>query len=124
MQDVHVKNCHSGDLTLRIIREKFWIVHVRSLVRKVLFDCHNCDRKTVLPKSPLTSKLPTEGLSVVNHPFAHTGTDYFEPLLVKLNMKPRANQAVAKRYGAIFKYLSSRTLHIEMAGDLSTDSLI
>ena len=70
------------------------------------------------------SELPNERLSVVDHPFAHTGANYFGPLLVKFNKKMRANQAVAKRYGAIFTCLSSHALHIELAGDLSTDSFI
>ena len=70
------------------------------------------------------SELSIERLSVVDQPFAHTGVDYFWPLLVKLDKKTRANQAVAKRYGAIFTCLSSRALHIELAGGLSTDSFI
>ena len=49
-----------------------------------------------------------EILSVVYQPFAHTGVDYFGPLLVKLNKKNRPNPGVAKRYSAIFTCLSSR----------------
>ena len=70
------------------------------------------------------SKLPIERLSVVDQPLAHTDVDYFGPLLVKLNKKTGANQAVAKQYGAIFACLSSRALHIELTGDLSTGSSI
>ena len=64
------------------------------------------------------SELLLEKLSVADQPFAHAGVDYFRPLLVKLNKKSRANQAVAKRYGAIFTCLFSRALHIELVGDL------
>ena len=70
------------------------------------------------------SELTTETSSVADEPFAHTDVDYIEPLIVKLNKKTRANQAVAKQYGAIFTYLSSCALHIELAGDLPTDSFI
>ena len=72
----------------------------------------------------LISELPIESLSAVEHPLAQTDIDYFGPLLVKLNKKTRTNQAVAKWYGAIFTCLSSRDLHIELAGDLSTGSFI
>ena len=48
----------------------------------------------------------------------------FGPLLVKLNKKTSANQVVEKRYGSIFTRLSSRAIHIELTGDLSTDSFI
>ena len=125
VQDTHVRNCHpERDLTLSLIREKFWIVHAKYLIRIVLFDCHYFKRQKVLPKPPIMSELPIERLSVVDQPFAHTGADYFGPLLVKLNKKNRANQAVAKRYAAIFTCLSSHTLHIELAENLSTDSCI
>ena len=70
------------------------------------------------------NKLPIERLSAVDQPLAHTDVDYFGPLLVKLNKKTWANQAVAKQYGAIFTRLSSRALHIELTGDLSTGSSI
>ena len=66
------------------------------------------------------SELQIERLSVIDRPFAHTGVDYFVPLLVKLNKKTWTNQAVAKRYGAIFACLSLRAFHTELAGDLST----
>ena len=63
-------------------------------------------------------------LSVVHQPFAHTGVDYFGQLLVKLNRKTLANQAVAKRNGAIFACLFSRALYVKLAEDLSIDSFV
>ena len=125
VQKVHVRTCHSRKyLTASLIREKFWIVHAKSLIRNVLFGCYCCKRQRVLSKPPLMSKLPLERLSVVDQPFAHSGVDYFGPLLVEFKKKNRANQAVAKLYDAIFRCLSSRVLQIELAGDLSSDSFI
>ena len=110
---IRYQNCHSGrDLTLGVIREKFWIVHAKSLIRKLLFDCHYCKHQRVLLKTLLMSELPIERFSVVKQPIAHTGVDYFGPLSVNLNKKTRANHTVAKRYGAIFTCLSSNALHI------------
>ena len=51
------------------------------------------------------SELPIERLSVVDQSFAHTGVDYFGSLIVRLNKKTRANEAVAKQYGAIFMFV-------------------
>ena len=53
-----------------------------------------------------------------------TGIDFFGPLIVKLSKKTRANQAKAKRYGVIFTCTTRRVIHLEIAGDLTTDSLI
>ena len=68
--------------------------------------------------------LSAEGVSVPTSPFIHTVIDYFEPLFVKFSRKTRSNQAISKQYEAIFLYLASRALHIELAGDLSTDSFV
>ena len=73
--------------------------------QKVLFDCHNSKRERVLLKPPLMSELTTETSSVADEPFAHTDVDYVEPLIVKLNKKTRANQAVAKQYKYLHIYL-------------------
>ena len=43
---------------------------------------------------------------------------------MKLSKKTRANQAKAKRYGVIFTCITRRVIHLEIAGDLTTDSLI
>ena len=50
--------------------------------------------------------------------------DFFGPILVKLSNKTRANKAKAKRYGVIFTCMTTREVHLEIAGDLSSDSFI
>ena len=125
IKDIHVRNCHSGrELTLNLLRERFWIIHAKSLVRKELLNCSYCKRQRILPRPPLMSDLPAERVSVPTSPFVHTGIDYFGPLFVKLSRKTKSNQEITKRYGATFTYLASRAFHIELAGDLSTDSFI
>ena len=122
---INVRNCHSGrELTLNLLRERFWIIHAKSLVRKELLNCSYCKRQRILPTPPLMSDLPAERVSVPTSPFIHTEIDYFGPLFVKLSRKTKSNQAIPKRYGATFTYLASRASHIELAGDLSTDSFI
>ena len=70
------------------------------------------------------SPLPRERIDIGSKPFTNTGVDYFGPITVKLNRKTRLNQATSKRYGVIFTCLTIRAAHIELAGDLSTDSFI
>ena len=125
IKDIHVRNCHSGrELTLNLLRERFWIIHAKSLIRRVLLNCSYCKRQRILPTPPLMSDLQAERVSLPTSPFIHTGIDYFGPLFVKFSRKNRSNQAVFKRYGAIFTCLASRALHIELVGDLSTDTFI
>ena len=68
IKDIHVRNCDSGrELTLNLLREKFWIIHAKSLVRKVLLNCSYCKRQRILPTPPLMNDLPAERVSVQRH---------------------------------------------------------
>ena len=49
-----------------------------------------------------------------------TGMDYLGRHQIKLSKGTRSNQATAKRYNVLVK----RAVHLEIAGDLSTDSFI
>ena len=69
-------------------------------------------------------ELPKERLNVYEKPFYNTGIDFFVPIIVKLSKKTRANQAKAKRYGVLFTCMATRAIHLEIAGDLTTDSFI
>ena len=72
----------------------------------------------------MTAKLPKERLLIYDKPFASTGVDYFGPFLVKHAKTTRRNQALTKRYGIIYTCLTTRAIHLEISGDLSTDSFI
>ena len=61
--------------------------------------------------------LPAARLQIFKPPFAHTGVDYFGPFLTK------RGKSHVKRYGCLFTRLTTRAVHIEMAADLTTDSL-
>ena len=51
-------------------------------------------------------------------PFTYTGVDYFGPFIIKEGRKE------VKRYGALFTCLVSRTVHIEVASSLDSNSFI
>ena len=72
----------------------------------------------------MAGDLPQDRLDIHQKPFQNTGIDFFGPILVTLSKKTRANQAKAKRYGVIFTCMTTRAVHLEIAGDLSSDSFI
>ena len=125
VRHVHLVNLHVGrGPTLSKIREQFWIASGKSFVRKVLRDCFYCKSQRAKPQAPYMGDLPKERVAIGERPFTYTGVDYFGPMTVKLSKKTRSNPALAKRYDALFTCLTTRAIHLELAGDLSTDCFI
>ena len=72
----------------------------------------------------MMSDLPTQPLDIGRPAFNNTMIDYSGPMIVKLNKGTRTSQATTKRYGAIFRCLTTRETHIELVGDLTSDKFI
>ena len=62
-----------------------------------------------IPKDQVTPNLS---------PFTNVGVDYFGPITI------RRGRSTVKRYGVLFTCLLCRTVHIEVAHSLDTDSFI
>lgn len=123
--DIHTTNFHVGrNLTIAITREKVWITSAKSFVRTTIKTCQYCKVRKVKPSIPLMGELPVERLSHMEPPFSRTGVDYFGPLLVKRSKGTRSNAATAKRYGVLLTCLTTRSVHLELSGDLSTDCFL
>ena len=122
---IHETNFHVGrNSTLAFTRENFWIISGKSFIRYTINRCNFCKRRRVQPMAPLMGELPFERIAYMEPQFSRTGVDYFGPLLIKRGKRTRSNCGTAERYGALFTYLTTRAVHVELAGDLSTDSFI
>jgi len=121
----HCKNHHCGrEQLLSCIHERYWIVNGKSIIRKIIKECLYCKRRRVNPKNQLMSNLPYERTSSNQPPFTYTGVDYFGPITIKQSKRTRSTQGTDKRYGVVFTCLTFRAVHLEIAGDLSTDCFI
>ena len=119
VQDLHEKHLHVGrEHTLALVRQTFWILRGKSFVRKIINDCLHCKRRRAKPNVPVMASLPKERLALCEPPFTNTGVDYFGPMNVK------RGRVTEKRWGCLFTCLTIRAVHLELAGDLSTDSFI
>ena len=119
IQAVHRQLHHAGvEATVNECRQQYWVLRVRPITRMILRRCLFCRMKTQVPPHPRTGDLPACRLAHHKRPFTFTGIDYFGPLSVTVG---RARQ---KRYVAIFTCLTTRAIHLEIAGSLSADSAV
>ena len=68
--------------------------------------------------------LPSDRTKMGNEPLLNIRLDYFGPITATLPKRIRSNTAKAKRWGVIFVCLNTRAVHLELAGDLTTDSFL
>ena len=119
INDLHVKFHHIGvSHILSKLRERFWIMKGRTIVKSVLYKCVVCRRweggSFRLPPLP---PLPTVRVDAVA-PFEHTGVDYLGPVMVL------ENSYSTKMYIALFTCLVTRAIHLELARDMSADEFL
>ena len=70
------------------------------------------------------SDLPKARSAMFDPPFTHKGVGYFGPITIKKGKRTRPSTGTDKRYGVVFTCLTYRAIHLELAGDLSTDCFI
>lgn len=116
----HERLLHAGpQLLLSTIRQKFWPLGGRSIVRQVVHRCYKCFRAKPSPVKQFMGELPRERVTV-SRPFSRTGIDFFGPVYVR----PGPRRTAVKAYGAIFVCFATKAIHIELVSDLSTDRFI
>lgn len=119
LRQIHCELKHSGrNHMLSILRQKYWLIHAPSSIRKLISKCIVCRRQKARVGEQKMAQLPEDRLIPDEPPFTRVGVDYFGPFEVKLK------RSHVKRYGVIFTCLASRAVHLEVASSLTTDSYI
>ena len=119
VRQYHDSNGHVGvNHVLNALRQRFWVPHGRSTVRRVLGGCTACRRrKAPLMVQQMAPLLP-EQVTGDQPPFTSTGVDCFGPMLVK------CRRSTVKRWGCLFTCLSSRAVHVEVLSTMSAASFV
>lgn len=120
IMDYHKQNFHNGvTSTLHLIRQYYWIVTGRQVVKTVLRKCFVCkyfQRNPVRPSN--MAALPSYRLSS-EHAFQHIGLDFLGPLYFKSK-----DNGMKKCYILLFTCCVVRAIHLELTVDVSSDSVI
>lgn len=119
----HKRHLHAGpELLMALLRQRFWILSARGLIRHRINKCNTCFRAKPRPQFPLMADLPSHRVNQVDKPFQMTGCDYAGPV----QYTPVRGRGVKSRKAwlCIFTCMTTRATHIEVATDLSTVSFL
>ena len=123
IRQAHVRSLHAGtQLTLATLRQDFWILRARSMIRSVIHKCVVCTREKAAVPHQLMGDLPALRVSAPIRSFLHCGLDYAGPVQVRTS-KGRGIKS-HKAYIALFVCLATRAIHLELVGDYSTSAFL
>ena len=115
MRHYHEYLGHAGrEHVLSTLRQRFWLLQARTLIRQVLRKCVSFRKRNEAPMQQLMADLPKERLIPFEPPFTYTGVDLFGPFHVKRGRRAE------KVYGCLFTCFTSRAVHIEDVSSLET----
>ncbi|XP_066587613.1 uncharacterized protein [Prorops nasuta] len=122
IRQTHLDTLHGGlQLTLSTLRQKFWVVNARTLVKACVHKCITCARERAKLGTQLMGSLPAARVSR-SFTFELTGVDYAGPFLVKLHHGRNAKSV--KCYVAVFVCLATRAVHLELVSRLDTEAFL
>ncbi|XP_025270370.1 uncharacterized protein LOC112639710 [Camponotus floridanus] len=118
----HLRTLHGGvQLTLAALRQEYWVLRGRALVKSFIHRCLPCVRWRAATPQPPMGNLPAPRV-IPSRPFLHTGVDYAGPVWLRTS-KGRGHRAY-KSFLVIFVCLSCRAVHLDVASDYTSDAFL
>lgn len=122
VQEQHLRTLHGGtQVTLAAIRQRFWLLRGRQLVKHWIRQCPKCLRWRATTPQPIMGDLPAARVWP-SRPFLHTGVDYAGP--VRLRTSRGRGQRSYKAFLCIFICFSTRAVHLEVASDYTAAAFL
>lgn len=118
----HLKNLHAGpQAVLSNIRTQYWPLHGRQVVRSILRKCVVCFRANPQNMTQKMAHLPKQRVNP-SPPFFICGVDYAGPYLIKDSSL--RNRKYIKAYVCVFVCFSTKSVHLELVSELSTNGFL
>ena len=113
--DYHERHHHTGvDQTHFGLRERFWVLQSRQLIRKLLRTCFKCRCITSQPCTPLMGNLPEGRLSLsdTEPPWTHVGVDLTGA--IQQRRVDRRTMTPEKAYIVLYTCLVTRGVYLDL----------
>ena len=118
VEEEHRRQLHAGiNHTLIAVRDKYWIIKGRSLVRRIVKSCLVCRKYSPIRLRVQMSPLPKDRITRSN-PFEVCGVDFTGPLYVS------NGKFVEKSYIVLFTCATTRAIHLELVQNQSTEAFL
>lgn len=120
--DAHNRTLHGGvQLMLCYLRSRYWVLKAKSMTKKHIHKCIICARLNGSTRAQIMGDLP-EVRVTPSRPFINSGVDFAGPFQILMS-KGRGNKT-CKAYISIFVCMSTKAIHIELVGDLTSEAFI
>ena len=118
IEDIHRKQLHSGiNHTLIAVRDRFWVLKGRSLVRRVVKSCLVCRKYSPVRLQVQMAPIPRDRITR-SHPFQVCGVDFTGPIYVS------SGTSVEKSYIVLYTCANIRAVHLELVPDQTTEAFL
>jgi len=122
VMSLHCRAMHGGvDVTLTAVREKYWILRGRQMVKAIVRSCVICKKL----EGPAYATQPPPDLPDFrvsdDPPFSHTGLDFAGPMYIRSG---GSADNLSKVYVCLFTCASTRAVHLELTCSLNVDSFL
>ncbi|XP_049287301.1 uncharacterized protein LOC125765857 [Anopheles funestus] len=105
IRELHNDNLHIGQRgLLAVVRQRYWPLNVKSIIRKVIRKCIVCFKANPLKTTQIM------------------GVDYAGPFLIKSSTTRKPQ--ITKAYVCLFVCLQTRAVHVELVSDWTTDAFL
>ena len=118
----HHQQClHAGpQSTLYNLRQQFWFVNARNVVRRIIQACTTCARFAHTSFQTPMGPLPEERITP-RKPFTNCGIDFAGSFHVKMKGTLKSTEKV---YISLFVCFATKAIHLEIATNLTTEACI
>ncbi|XP_062704069.1 uncharacterized protein LOC115264003 [Aedes albopictus] len=121
VRKLHEENHHVGQGgLLAIIRERYWPVKVKSVIKKTISKCQVCGKCNPIPGTQFMGNIPESRVNPAPV-FSKVGIDYAGPFMLKLGGR---SPKLYKAYVVVFVCMAIKAIHFEVVSNLTSDNFI
>ena len=121
----HKENMHSGvDQTHFFLRERYWIVQSRQMIRSLLHNCVKCRRITSRAMHPIMGNMPKgrTQLSQFEPPWTHVGVDLTGA--IQLKKVGRRTVTPEEAYIVLYACMTTRSVYLDLMLTKKTEDFL